>query len=156
MTICLHHHYSSCSHQFPFLPGIPFFRLQRIRNLVHNMIPGETSWDRRTVFTWMFTHPICRLVIIQRFKRGEIWNGIWINSTIAYQHQTYGTHFPVMVYIQAESFENGDASLYGPDKLIDKDVVVVTFNYRLGLLGTSSWKAYYILWHSSTDVKKYF
>ena len=43
-----------------------------------------------------------------------------------------------MVYIQAESFENGDASLYGPDKFIDKDVIVVTFNYRLGLLGTSS------------------
>lgn len=43
-----------------------------------------------------------------------------------------------MVYIQAESFENGDASLYGPDKFIDKDVVIVTFNYRLGLLGMSS------------------
>lgn len=40
-----------------------------------------------------------------------------------------------MVYIQAESFENGDSSLYGPEKLLDKEVVVVTFNYRLGLLG---------------------
>lgn len=40
-----------------------------------------------------------------------------------------------MVYLQAESYENGDSSLYGPEKLIEKDVVVVTFNYRLGLLG---------------------
>jgi len=40
-----------------------------------------------------------------------------------------------MVYIQAESFENGDSSLYGPEKLLDKEVVVVTFNYRLGILG---------------------
>lgn len=40
-----------------------------------------------------------------------------------------------MVYLQAESYENGDSSLYGPEKLLEKDVVVVTFNYRLGLLG---------------------
>lgn len=42
---------------------------------------------------------------------------------------------PVMVYVQAESFENGDSALYGPEKLLEKDVVLVTFNYRLGLLG---------------------
>lgn len=47
----------------------------------------------------------------------------------------YNAKYPVMVYIQAESFENGDSSLYGPEKLLDKEVVVVTFNYRLGLLG---------------------
>ncbi|XP_054168154.1 cholinesterase 2-like [Oppia nitens] len=42
---------------------------------------------------------------------------------------------PVMVYIQAESFENGDSALYGGEYLMDKDVVVVTFNYRVGILG---------------------
>lgn len=47
----------------------------------------------------------------------------------------YQAKYPVMVYIQAESFENGDSSLYGPDKLVDHEVVLVTFNYRLGLLG---------------------
>ncbi|CAK9254046.1 unnamed protein product, partial [Sphagnum jensenii] len=35
----------------------------------------------------------------------------------------------------AESFENGDSALYGAEKLLDRDVVVVTFNYRVGLLG---------------------
>lgn len=43
-----------------------------------------------------------------------------------------------MVYIQAESFENGDSSLYGPEKFIDRDLVIVTFNYRLGLLGMTT------------------
>lgn len=47
----------------------------------------------------------------------------------------YQAKYPVMVYIQAESFENGDSSLYGPEKLLDKEVVIVTFNYRLGILG---------------------
>ena len=34
-----------------------------------------------------------------------------------------------------ESFENGDAALYGAEKLLDWDVILVTFNYRLGVLG---------------------
>lgn len=42
---------------------------------------------------------------------------------------------PVMVYIHAESYENGDSSLYGSEKLLDQDIVLVTFNYRLGILG---------------------
>lgn len=45
------------------------------------------------------------------------------------------SHYPVMVYLQAESFESGDSSFYGPEKLIERDVVVVTLNYRLGVLG---------------------
>lgn len=42
---------------------------------------------------------------------------------------------PVMVYIHAESYENGDSSLYGSEKLLDQNIVLVTFNYRLGILG---------------------
>ena len=40
-----------------------------------------------------------------------------------------------MVYIHAESYENGDSSLYGSEKLMDQSIVLVTFNYRLGILG---------------------
>ena len=42
---------------------------------------------------------------------------------------------PVLVFFHAESFESGDASLYGPEKLLDRDLVLVTLNYRLGVLG---------------------
>ncbi|KAF5288897.1 hypothetical protein FQA39_LY03776 [Lamprigera yunnana] len=44
---------------------------------------------------------------------------------------------PVMFYIGGEYFMNGDVSKerYGPEFLLDKDVVLVTINYRLGPFG---------------------
>ncbi|XP_028178028.1 esterase FE4-like [Ostrinia furnacalis] len=45
---------------------------------------------------------------------------------------------PVMVFIHGGGFVFGsgtDDTVHGPDFLIEKDVVVVTFNYRLGILG---------------------
>lgn len=44
---------------------------------------------------------------------------------------------PVMVYIHGGAFVvgSGGMMLYGPDFLVKQDVIVVTFNYRLGLLG---------------------
>lgn len=43
--------------------------------------------------------------------------------------------YPVMVFIQGESFENGDSAIYGPERLIDSEVILITFNYRIGILG---------------------
>lgn len=43
--------------------------------------------------------------------------------------------YPVMVFLHGGNFESGAASLYGPARLVDKDVVVVTLNYRIGILG---------------------
>ncbi|TRY61736.1 hypothetical protein TCAL_13366, partial [Tigriopus californicus] len=44
---------------------------------------------------------------------------------------------PVMVWIHGGSFNSGAATprVYGPEFLLDKDVVLVTINYRLGPLG---------------------
>ncbi|GAB1863194.1 Carboxylesterase 3 [Camponotus japonicus] len=44
---------------------------------------------------------------------------------------------PVMVWIHGGAFNigSGDASVYGPDYIVRKDVVLVTLNYRLGVLG---------------------
>lgn len=43
-----------------------------------------------------------------------------------------------MVWIYGGSFLDGsnNASVYGPDFFMEQDVVLVTFNYRLGALGT--------------------
>ncbi|XP_078042538.1 juvenile hormone esterase-like [Augochlora pura] len=43
----------------------------------------------------------------------------------------------VMVWIYGGSYNAGSSltSYYGPDMLLDQDIVVVTFNYRLGALG---------------------
>ncbi|KAJ8674898.1 hypothetical protein QAD02_010684 [Eretmocerus hayati] len=44
---------------------------------------------------------------------------------------------PVMVWIHGGSYKNGnsDRFFYGPDYLVEENVIVVTFNYRLGPLG---------------------
>ncbi|XP_037079049.1 juvenile hormone esterase-like [Pollicipes pollicipes] len=44
---------------------------------------------------------------------------------------------PVMVYIHGGSLMmgNGDEEIYGPNYFMDEAVVLVTFNYRLGLFG---------------------
>lgn len=44
---------------------------------------------------------------------------------------------PVMVYIYGGAFQTGSSStmIYSPDFLLMADVVVVTFNYRVGALG---------------------
>lgn len=48
--------------------------------------------------------------------------------------------YAVMVYIHGGGFTCGSSStgLYGPDYILDKDVVLVTLNYRLGPLGFAS------------------
>ncbi|PZC76535.1 hypothetical protein B5X24_HaOG200134 [Helicoverpa armigera] len=45
--------------------------------------------------------------------------------------------YPVMVYIHGGTYiiGNGGKLLYGPDFLVKKNVILVTFNYRLGALG---------------------
>ena len=42
---------------------------------------------------------------------------------------------PVMVWFHGGGFTSGQASMYGPEHLLDKDVILVTVNYRLGPLG---------------------
>ena len=42
-----------------------------------------------------------------------------------------------MIWIYGGTFKAGygNSSLYGPDFIIEEDVLLVTFNYRLGPLG---------------------
>ncbi|RZF44129.1 hypothetical protein LSTR_LSTR017366 [Laodelphax striatellus] len=44
--------------------------------------------------------------------------------------------YPVMVFIHGGGFEGGTGNqmLYEPDYLLDRDIVLVTMNYRLGAL----------------------
>ncbi|CAG4948032.1 unnamed protein product [Colias eurytheme] len=45
--------------------------------------------------------------------------------------------YPVMVFIHGGGFKEGSGSplIYGPEYLVKHDVILVTFNYRLGVLG---------------------
>lgn len=44
---------------------------------------------------------------------------------------------PVMVWIHGGGFKTGssETDLHGPEYLLSEDIVLVTFNYRLGILG---------------------
>ncbi|XP_043467738.1 juvenile hormone esterase-like [Leptopilina heterotoma] len=42
---------------------------------------------------------------------------------------------PVMVFIHGGSFLIGSGNMYGAQYLLQKDIILVTFNYRLGILG---------------------
>jgi para-nitrobenzyl esterase len=43
--------------------------------------------------------------------------------------------YPVMFWIHGGAFLNGESNDYDPSKLVSQNVVVVTINYRLGMLG---------------------
>lgn len=47
---------------------------------------------------------------------------------------------PVMVFVHGGGFVGGSSSssMYSPDFIVDAGVILVTFNYRLGALGTTS------------------
>jgi len=55
-----------------------------------------------------------------------------------------------MVWIHGGAFYqgSGDAIMYGPDYIVQKDVILVTLNYRLGVLGTL-FVSIYIIVHIS-------
>ena len=42
---------------------------------------------------------------------------------------------PVMVFVHGGGFTSGESNLYGPSYLLDRNVILVTLNYRLGPLG---------------------
>jgi carboxylesterase type B len=47
----------------------------------------------------------------------------------------YNKNYPVMVFVHGEDYKFGDAMLYPGHVVAQKEVLVVTFNYRLGALG---------------------
>lgn len=71
---------------------------------------------------------------VTRGLQGEedcLYLNVYVKSTKPH------TPLPVMVWIHGGGFYygSGDDILYGPDYLLRKDIVLVTINYRLGVLG---------------------
>lgn len=48
------------------------------------------------------------------------------------------TLLPVAIYVHGGSFQGGAGDNYGPNYLIDEEIVFITINYRLGILGFMS------------------
>ncbi|XP_046736268.1 juvenile hormone esterase-like [Diprion similis] len=62
---------------------------------------------------------------------------LYLNVYVPSNEERPQQGLPVMVWIHGGGFINGsgDKFLYGPDYIIKKNVIVVTVNYRLGVLG---------------------
>ncbi|CAG7728616.1 unnamed protein product, partial [Allacma fusca] len=58
-----------------------------------------------------------------------------LNLNISIPKVNNSQMLPVMMYIHGGAFQNGTGSLYRPDYFMDEDVVYVSPNYRLGILG---------------------
>ncbi len=54
---------------------------------------------------------------------------------------------PVMIWIHGGGFLIGSGSIYKPDYIMDKSVVLVTFNYRLGALGLHQFSIFLVFFH---------
>ena len=67
-------------------------------------------------------------------KQVYFWIGDFQRSLSPRSH---GKDLPVMVFIHYGAFFAGSSSsdLLGPEYFMDEDVILVTFNYRLGVLG---------------------
>ena len=58
--------------------------------------------------------------------------------TNCFRHQIAANKtYPVMVFIHGGSYVSGTGAIYDPTMLALRDVVAVTINYRLGVLGMS-------------------
>ncbi|KAH9413589.1 Carboxylesterase 5A [Dermatophagoides pteronyssinus] len=115
--------------------GIPY-ALPPISNLRFKKPIPYPKWYPKTIIANGYK-PCCPQLDINGLPHGQE-DCLYLNVFVPLaniQQNSIGRRFPVMVYIQGESFENGDAALYGPEHLLDWDVIVVTFNYRLGVLG---------------------
>ncbi|KAI4459590.1 carboxylesterase [Holotrichia oblita] len=62
---------------------------------------------------------------------------LYINVYTPRLPNTSNSLLPVMVWIYGGGFIGGNSSyaLYGPDQLVSEEVIIVNFNYRLGIFG---------------------
>ncbi|MEJ3404924.1 carboxylesterase family protein [Rathayibacter sp. YIM 133350] len=66
---------------------------------------------------------------------GQSEDCLYLNVTAPATDAAQRSKLPVIVYIHGGGFSYGEGADYDPTKLASNGAVVVTFNYRLGLLG---------------------
>ncbi len=96
--------------------------------------------DKRTASTLMFTH--LKYVISVHYR--HVYGLSSAASVKILYHRTQQINatndpLPVMVWIHGGAFYmgsgNGVTDMFGPRYILDREVVLITLNYRLGPLG---------------------
>ncbi|XP_058123515.1 glutactin-like [Anopheles ziemanni] len=79
--------------------------------------------------------PCPQLRITDQLNPGEITPALEDCLSLSVYTKNVNVQFPVMVYIHGGSFSLGRAAEYPPNYLLERDVVLVAIQYRLGALG---------------------
>ncbi|KAM3957563.1 carboxyl/cholinesterase 7 [Aphomia sociella] len=115
---------------FASFEGIPYARppvgKYRFRE-PQPMKPWAGTWDASRVLSPCLQYD----TFLKDIQGSE--NCLFLN--VYTPKHTPGLNLPVVVFIHGGAFMYGEGGSYQPSILMDKDVVVVTFNYRLGPLG---------------------
>ncbi|GJQ72645.1 hypothetical protein Trydic_g1307 [Trypoxylus dichotomus] len=118
--------------------GIPFAK-PPLGNLRFEVPEAPDNWTG----TWDATYDRSQCVVVETaslpdsliYPQGNE-DCLYIN-VYSSKLPTNGTLLPVMVWIYGGGFIDGNSSytFYGPDRLVAKEVVFVSFNYRVGIFG---------------------
>ena len=104
--------------------------------MIRNTIDCNVTITKKTIFFIQHQIFIFRYIcfILQVFiDNDKDTNAIFADNTTTFS----SLKLPVMLYFHGHTFNDGAGSLYDGSVLSNHgDVIVVTFNYRLGVLGT--------------------
>ncbi|XP_049873696.1 venom carboxylesterase-6-like [Pectinophora gossypiella] len=85
--------------------------------------------------TWDATKPLSHCLQYEPFQKAVVGSENCLFVNVHTPNPNAGASLPVVVFIHGGAFMYGAGSLYEPDYFMDRDMVIVTFNYRLGPLG---------------------
>ena len=71
---------------------------------------------------------------------------MFVNVQLTDRPPALNEKYPVVIFTHGDDYKLGDAQMYAGHILAKKEVVVITFNYRLGALGQSLAGIDGILW----------
>ncbi|KAL0882899.1 hypothetical protein ABMA27_016408 [Loxostege sticticalis] len=110
--------------------GIPYARppvgKYRFRE-PQNLKPWTGTWDA--------SRPLSHCLQYDPFIKSQTGDENCLFVNVYTPRLNAGANLPVVVFIHGGAFMYGGSTPYDPSNLMDRDMVVVTLNYRLGPLG---------------------
>ncbi|XP_070498764.1 uncharacterized protein [Chironomus tepperi] len=108
--------------------GIPYAE-PPVGNLRFQAPVQKQVWEN--VYNATAYSPACMQTFNSRFGRSE--DCLYLN--VFTRSLDVNATKPVIVFIHGGAFRSGSGGNHGPNQLLDRDVVLVTINYRLGAFG---------------------
>ncbi|KAF5304022.1 hypothetical protein FQA39_LY01807 [Lamprigera yunnana] len=125
-----HYKYSYGKRQFSAFEGIPYMK-PPIGELRFEEPQAPEPWPgvlKATSFNWCIQK-------IPQFPLMGDENCAYLNVYVPRTQPTPSENLDVTVHIHGGAFAGGSAGIAGPYYIMDKDVIYVNFNYRVGIFG---------------------